>query len=75
MNTNLSQLLQRPAWRPGTVAFGLMAVGAFAYGVLQVTGWEKAGWITGGILLALWCNGIEQASAFNRAFRKKVRDG
>jgi len=74
MDTKVTELLKqiqsfnRP-WRPGTVAFAIMAVASYLFGIYlwgcgaDVAWWKSALWLINGVFLALWCNGLEQVNA------------
>ena len=84
MNDNLNGLLaafQRPAWRPGTTALAVMGLASFLFGIylwgcgtIEVPWWKSSLWLTWGIFLALWTNGMEIASPIQNAIRKKVAE-
>jgi hypothetical protein len=76
-NNNVVGLLQqlqsfnRPAWRPGTVALGIMAVASFVGGLFSGGPWyNSGGGMLAGLFLAALCNGMEIASA--KALSKKA---
>jgi hypothetical protein len=59
----MTSAVERPAWRPGTVACGTQAVALFAWGLLASPTWVAGALACGlGVVLAVFTHCLERST-------------